>query len=257
MFYCHPEVGIPEHLSQKDPEGSSTPRVVSSMQLGADWFRGLLEKDLEARWDLRQKICWLISDVFHGCRCVMWRWHHWSTCPQPSPDLAYGWETEATFPWSQRRQCTVGTDLPSQGSVPIWRWVISSFLGRHSFSASIVCGSGFQKSRHSEWTEEPVEAAPASAIAPAKSRGILRLRGLPPPWRCLLSRRFRSCLRGEVCRQQVSDTPPSCTHHAGSLRPNRAAPPMLQANVSRRCWQGSQNKKNGKYTEMHTPLRKV
>lgn len=25
MLYCHPEVGIPERSSQKDPEGSSTP----------------------------------------------------------------------------------------------------------------------------------------------------------------------------------------------------------------------------------------
>lgn len=57
MFYCHPEVRIPEHSSRKDPEGSSTPGVVSSpMQLGLTGLRGLLEKDLEARWDLRQKV---------------------------------------------------------------------------------------------------------------------------------------------------------------------------------------------------------
>ena len=47
-----------EHLSQKDPAGSFIPRVVSSpMQLGQTGLRGSLEKDLEARWDLRQKIC--------------------------------------------------------------------------------------------------------------------------------------------------------------------------------------------------------
>lgn len=54
VFYCHPEVRIPEHSSQKEPQGSPTPGVVSSpMQLGRTGPGGLLE----AMWDLRRKRC--------------------------------------------------------------------------------------------------------------------------------------------------------------------------------------------------------
>lgn len=89
-------------------------------------------------------------------------------------DLAYGWETEATFPWSQRRQCTVGTDPaqprlrpPSGAGLFLLSWG-----GIHSvLLLSVVLASrnqGIQSGLKSLW-----EAAPASAIAPAKSRGIL------------------------------------------------------------------------------------
>ena len=165
-------------------------------------------------------------------------------------DLAYGWDTEATFPWSQRRQCRKETDpaqprlRPPSGTGSF----LLSWGGMHSvLLLPVVLASrnqGIQSGLRTLW-----EAAPASAVAPTKSRGVLCVSGAPT-------------LEAFVI-QKIQELPPGRgMKKAGfwytiqldsSLRvtgcPNRAAPPMLQANVSRRCWQGSQNKQeHGKYT---------
>ena len=89
------------------------------------------------------------------------------------PYLVYGLEMGTTCPGSQRRQCTVETDtaqpricpLPGTGSFLLsWGDIYLVLL------PSVVLASGnqgIQSGLRSQW-----EAAPASAAAPAKFRGV-------------------------------------------------------------------------------------